>query len=968
MAAATTTPISSGEATMDRRLLEAAISGDAESMKHLALYDPSILLGTTPQGNTCLHIACIQGHEEFCKNVLTLGQSLALLTAINEDGETPLLTAVTRGRASLASIVLRSCRDKRLIETILRQDKRACNALHHATRSGDRVLALELIETEPALSKALNIYDESSMFIAVMRNFTDVFNKLLEIPDSADSGACGFNALHAAVRNGNQVIAKRLQVARPRLARQETGKKQTPMHLAAYENKIDVLRVLLQHDPSLGYLISTTGVPLLCTAASRGHVGVARELLKHCPDAPYYDANGWTCLHESVSFGHMKFVEFILGSHQLRQLVNMQDRNGRVTALHLAVSKSKPEMVATLKLHQGIDVSVLNSAGIPASWELLDGANRTMPLISVADNTASDNSGGATRSFGRCEMDRRLLEASAFGHAAEMKHLALHVPGSLHGTTPQGNTCLHIASIHGHEEFCKNVMTLEQSDPLITAINADGETPLLTAAKSGHSSLASFLLSCCRDRQLRETILKQDKQGCNVLHHAIRSGHRELALQLVAAEPALSRAVNKYDESPMFAAVMRNYADVFEKLLEIPYSSHGASVGFNALHAAVRNGNSTIAKKIMKVRPWLAREENEGMLTPVLWAVLLDKVDVLRVMLEHDSSLGYLTSAAGISLLSTAASRGHVAVARELLNHCPDAPCCDIEDGTCLHKAAWFGHIEFVEFVLQSQKLRKLVNAQDMRGETALHVAVQKCNPKVVAALLKHQDIDVTVHTKLGSPPNWTLSGAEDSAKTLNWNEVSMLMLKADPQDATSILNLHKDAKDKVTNLSRKDIKSLTQTYTSNTSLVAILITTITFAAAFTLPGGYSTDAGSEGLPIMARKVAFQAFLISDTLAMCSSLVVAFICVIARWEDLEFLLYYRSSTKKLMWFAYMATITAFASGLYTVLAPRLLWLAIAICVVSVLLPVLTKLLGEWPVLKLRFRLGRTFKSELLNMI
>jgi hypothetical protein len=199
-------------------------------------------------------------------------------------------------------------------------------------------------------------------------------------------------------------------------------------------------------------------------------------------------------------------------------------------------------------------------------------------------------------------------------------------------------------------------------------------------------------------------------------------------------------------------------------------------------------------------------------------------------------------------------------------------------------------------------------------------------------------------------------------------NEVSMLMVKADPQDAGSILNLHMDAKDEVTDSSRKDIKTLTQTYTGNTSLVAILIATITFAAAFTLPGGYSTDAGNEGLPIMARKIAFKAFLISDALAMCSSLAVAFICVIARWEDLEFLLYYRSFSKKLMWFAYMATTTAFATGLYTVLAPQLPGLAVAICVLTSLLPILTKLLGEWPILRLRFRLGQTYNSELLKML
>ena len=195
-----------------------------------------------------------------------------------------------------------------------------------------------------------------------------------------------------------------------------------------------------------------------------------------------------------------------------------------------------------------------------------------------------------------------------------------------------------------------------------------------------------------------------------------------------------------------------------------------------------------------------------------------------------------------------------------------------------------------------------------------------------------------------------------------------MLMSEGDHQNVTSLKNIHVHARKDVTNESRKDAKSLTQTYTSNTSLVAILMATITFAAAFTLPGGYSDDAGSEGLPVMARNSAFMAFLISDTLAMCSSLAVAFICIVARWEDFEFLIYYRSYTKKLMWFAYISTTTAFATGLYTVLATRLPWLAIMICFLPALLPILTKLLGEWPVLRVRFRLGYTLRPDLLDMV
>jgi ankyrin repeat protein len=77
-------------------------------MKHMALQTPGVLLGTTPQGNACLHIACIHGHERFCRDVLALTNKQqspapaapALLGAVNADGETPLLAAVTSGHVS----------------------------------------------------------------------------------------------------------------------------------------------------------------------------------------------------------------------------------------------------------------------------------------------------------------------------------------------------------------------------------------------------------------------------------------------------------------------------------------------------------------------------------------------------------------------------------------------------------------------------------------------------------------------------------------------------------------------------------------------------------------------------------------------------------------------------------------------------------------------------------------------------
>jgi len=153
-------------------------------------------------------------------------------------------------------------------------------------------------------------------------------------------------------------------------------------------------------------------------------------------------------------------------------------------------------------------------------------------------------------------MDGRLLDAATTGDTVTMKRVALHDPGVLLGTTPTGNNCLHISSTHGHQGFCMDAVALNRS--LLSAVNTDEETPLITAVAGGHTSLASFLLRCCRDLKLSEVILKQDKRGHNALHHAIRSCHKELALELIAAEPALSKAVSQKEESPMFMAVMRN--------------------------------------------------------------------------------------------------------------------------------------------------------------------------------------------------------------------------------------------------------------------------------------------------------------------------------------------------------------------------------------------------------------------------
>ncbi|XP_078153110.1 protein ACCELERATED CELL DEATH 6-like [Carex rostrata] len=562
-------------------------------------------------------------------------------------------------------------------------------------------------------------------------------------------------------------------------------------------------------------------------------------------------------------------------------------------------------------------------------------------------NSSSSTNGSA--------IDDELLEAAISGNTAEIEDLISNKnPEVLLGTTSQGNTCLNISLSFGHKEFSEMVWTLNKS--LLSKPNLYGETPLIVAVKSGNVSLASTLLKqYIQHPELSEVILEQDSNGDSALHHAIRHGHKDLALELIEAKPKFPQRVNNYNESPMYIAVMRGFDDVFLKLWQSELRNPIGANDDNALHAAVRNRNIGIIYKIMMDFRDLAKEENKSGQTPIEYAVHRNQPDVIEIMLNYVRSLGYHVNKkeGNNPLLIAAASRGHIDAARAILKHCPDAPYHNEAGLTILHEAIIQDQEEFVGFIMGNRQLDKLINMRDNNGNTALHYAVQKCNPRIVRSLLAHGEIDVRIYDSNGLPAFWRL--ITDSAKSLKWNEVFLLMSKADPQART--FYEHQSTLNVIREKPMQEIKSDTgSTYTTNTSLVATLIATITFAAAFALPGGTE-----DGLPVMARKPAFKAFLISDTLAMCSSLSVAFICILARWKDREFLLSYRSFTRKLMWFALIATTVAFATGLYTVVAPHFLWLAILICFLSLPLPFLAYLLSEWPTMPLQY--PRDFVTE-----
>ncbi|KAJ1695249.1 hypothetical protein LUZ63_011947 [Rhynchospora breviuscula] len=574
-------------------------------------------------------------------------------------------------------------------------------------------------------------------------------------------------------------------------------------------------------------------------------------------------------------------------------------------------------------------------------------------------------------------MDLQIRKACNTGDLKLCKHLILQNPDILFSLNHLGNNCLHLAMMLGNAKLAELIWASAPS--LFSGTNNDGETPLMAAIMAANAELSSNMLTAASQhlqsdleegKPLSEMLLKVDvKHGDNVLHHAIRNSFEDLAVRLLDIEPRLSEQVNKTGESPMYMAARKRFAKVVERLLEIPSSADSGPTKYTALHAAISAGYTDITKQLLKGRPALAYYVAENNSTPLHIAVINNDLEIIKILLEHDANMPYTMDERVPGPFLVAAFQGCVEAAEMIISACPDsAYATNKVSANALHIAIEKERQEFVDFILRTPHLHRLINQPNQNGELPLLHAAKLCDPEILRSLLSHKGQDYTAVNLQGLNAVDVTFGQDQKLKTLKWTESITLLLSVIPSDWR--ISAADETKKKIKNQAIQEVKSLTQRYISNTSLVAALLATITFAAAFTPPGGFDNDPNSKtpGLPIFVKNASFQVFMISDSIAMCSSLAVAFLCVLATWEDLDYLLNYRGTTRALMWCAYSATAVAFGTGLFTVVAPKSLWLATFILVMCCILPFFSKIIGDWPKMLLFLRLGRQFRSDFVPIV
>ncbi|KAL5781885.1 hypothetical protein ACOSP7_006914 [Xanthoceras sorbifolium] len=531
----------------------------------------------------------------------------------------------------------------------------------------------------------------------------------------------------------------------------------------------------------------------------------------------------------------------------------------------------------------------------------------------------------------------QLFKAAADGNIEPFKNIAeqLHLI-----VTPLKNTALHIniTSEKASTKFVKEILGICPS--LLLQVNAQGDTPLHIAAKFKRLDVVRALIKKSKHQRedlengigvTKQMLRMTNNKGNTALHEAMRNPSVRVVRILVKEDPDFSYSANNCGETPLYIAAETGcFYGAVEMLETCTSVTHEGPNGKTALHAAAMMCFVGITRKILEKKKSLTIEIDDYGWTPLHYAAYYGCRQVTSILLEFDKSATCIADKSRkMTPLHLAASQGFKDIVSEIILCCPD--CYDLVDDrgwNALHFAmVSFSKKKLCSF-LENPLIKKLVHEKDAKGNTPLHV-LATCTRSLdsrdpLADIIKQVRSD---GSRVVNRQNLTVEDAFNSGVPQLEQEILALSEDTDngpyPRGVIYVRGKHYD----------EIVKNMKEAKESHL-VAAALIATVTFAAAFTIPGGYKNEEGkNQGTAILSRNSAFQAFVITDAIAMVFSISAVFLYFSMSVERFKKYIYLFELGSWFTVVAMGAMVIAFVAGTYAVLASSL-WLAIVTCFIG----------------------------------
>ncbi|KAJ0100224.1 hypothetical protein Patl1_21620 [Pistacia atlantica] len=678
------------------------------------------------------------------------------------------------------------------------------------------------------------------------------------------------------------------------------------------QDSVYVVEILTEEgDPDFHHSANNLGETPLYLAAARGHDRMVIQILERCTTAAHEGPNGKTALHEAAIMCYPGAVEKIL--EKKKSLTKVTDQHGWTPFHYAAYYRWASPRVVKLLLKRDRSTAYsgdkdrrmtpLHMAASQGNLEAINSIISNCPECYELE----DDRGWNVLHFAMLSLNeeplKHLLERSLIRSLINKKDAKEY---STHGNRGKNGSSQHFLYM----------------DPNLFDAAAEGNIEPFKELKAQHVELQHFVTQI-----LKDTILH-----INIKFQKVST---EFVTQILEMCPSLLLQVNAEGDAPLHVAAKRGRSTIVKLLIQ-----HAKTEEEIDLESGL--------KRVWEMLKMTNYENN----TALHKSVRHDSFDVVKILTEEgDPDFHYSANNFGETPLYLAASRANDNMVIQILERCTTAAhegpngktalhaaaivcqpeCHELEDDrgwNVLHFAMLSLNKEDLKHLLESSLIMSLINKKDAKGNTPLHIWAAARR----GLFYFHGEFGdwKAVNNQNVGVFDIEQYGYSELEKEIQ--ELSKDVGKGN-QYPNGVIRNRKDTK--IEDESAEDEKETRASHL----VVATLIATVTFAAAFTFPGGYNSEKGqNQGTAILGRNSAFQAFIITNTIAMTLSLSAVFIhlflalkFIIKPWENRRLLVIALNLTM----FAMGAMVIAFITGTYAVLAPSL-GLAITTCFIGLI--------------------------------